>query len=81
MENVNYIALHTQSIHLWDTYFIGVAHAPVMYLTLGRSVEKVAFALEQLCMESTHPSSRTFGPMFAIVRRDSSSARSDSCDP
>lgn len=61
METAYYIALHTQCLQLWDTYFIGVAHAPVMYLTLGRSVEKVAFAMEHLCMESSHPSSRTCG--------------------
>lgn len=62
MEIAHYIALHTQCLQLWDTYFIGVAHAPVMYLTLGRSVEKVAFAVEHLCMESSHPSSRIVHP-------------------
>lgn len=55
------LALHSQCLQLWDAYFIGVAHAPVMYLTLGRSVESVAFALEHLCMESSHPNSRTCG--------------------
>lgn len=63
MEIAHYTALHTQCLQLWDAYFIGVAHAPVMYLTLGRSVETVAFALEHLCMESSHPSSRVLNPV------------------
>lgn len=72
MEIAHYMALHTQCLRLWDTYFIGVAHAPVMYLTLGRSVETVAFALEHLCMESSHPSSRTFvfGPIVSATDQE-----------
>lgn len=60
MEITHYVALHSQSLQLWDSYFIGVTHAPAMYLTLGRSVETVAFALEHLCMEASHPNSRAF---------------------
>lgn len=58
MEIANYVSLHSQAVELSKTYFIGVTHAPVIYLTLGKSLENVAFALERLCLEASHPNSR-----------------------
>lgn len=60
MEITHYVTLHAQAVELSKTYFLGVTHAPAMYLTLGRSLENVGFALERLCMEASHPHSRMF---------------------
>ena len=58
MDNAHYVSLHAQAVDLSKTYFIGVTHAPAVYLTLGKSLDSVAFALERLCLELSHPNSR-----------------------
>lgn len=58
METDHYGSLHHKCLHLWNRYFSSVTHAPVTYQTLGRSLENLAFALENVCMVVTHQSSR-----------------------
>lgn len=58
METESYRVLHHKCYHLWNYYFSSVTHAPVTYQTLGRSLENLAFALENVCMVVTHQNSR-----------------------
>lgn len=58
MEIEKYHVLHKRCLHLWNRYFSSVTHAPVTYQTLGRSLENLAFALENVCMVVTHQTSR-----------------------
>lgn len=58
METDYYGELHHRCLHLWNCYFSSVTLAPVTYQTLGRSLETLAFALENVCMVVTHQTSR-----------------------
>ncbi len=58
MDVAHAIALRARCNHLFSTFFVGVTHAPSIYMMLGRSLENVACALERLDMEASHPLSR-----------------------
>lgn len=59
METNCYGDLNHECLDLWNCYFSNVTHAPDTYRKLDRSLENLAFALENVCMTVTHRTSRT----------------------